>query len=93
MIKFQLLVNQLLSENSAGNVAGSGGALGTFPDSQFSGPNLYAPDDARNVIGPNFPIAKYSSSKKRRKSKSKRKIKKKSKTPLVIRRTLQRNVM
>jgi len=93
MIKFQLLVNQLLSENSAGNVAGSGGALGTFPDSQFSSPNLYAPNDARNVVGPNFPIAEYGSTKKRRKPKGKRKTKKKRKTPLVIRRTLQRNVM
>lgn len=99
MNKFQLLVNKLLEENAAGNIAGSGGALGTHTSSQFSSPTLYAPNDNRNVTDSAFPIADYGKSKKsrkhkrRKKIKNKKKITKKSKRPLVIRRALQRNLM
>jgi hypothetical protein len=99
MNNFQLLVKEFLKENAAGNVAGSGGALGTYSSSQFSGPNLYAPGDNRNVTDSAFPIADYGKPKRRRKHKKGRKIKnkkkitKKSKRPLVVRRTLQRNLM
>ena len=36
----------LLSEEDGGNVAGSGGALGSWTQSHFSG-DFYAPGDAR----------------------------------------------
>jgi hypothetical protein len=81
--KFQILVNTLLENNTAG----SGGALGTPQQAIFNPPvsissaDTYAQGDARNVMGGVFPLQ----GKKKRKKKSKKQ------KPLVIRRNLQRN--
>jgi hypothetical protein len=88
MNKFQLLVNKLLSENVGGNIAGQGGALGSSSGtpSQFSGPNVWAPNENRLAqgIGGVLPAK----CKKRSKKNSKKKV-----NPLVIRRNLQRKAL
>ena len=81
MNKFQLLVNKLLSENVGGNIAGQGGALGSSSGtpSQFSGPNVWAPNENRlaqgigGVTKRNFPELTTFNRKKRRKVKKKKK--------------------
>jgi hypothetical protein len=81
--KFQILVNTLLENNTAG----SGGALGTPQQAIFNPPvsissaDTYAQEDARNVMGGVFPLQ----GKKKGKKKSKKQ------KPLVIKRNLQRN--
>ena len=68
----------LLSEED-GNVAGAGGALGTWDQSHFSGPGLYAPGDMRRpfALGAMQRRAGTSKKKKKKKKKSRRKSKKK----------------
>ena len=69
----------LLSEEDGGNVAGSGGVLGSWDQSHFSGPGLYAPGDARRpfALGAMQRRAGASKKKKKKKKKSRRKSKKK----------------
>jgi hypothetical protein len=69
----------LLSEEDGGNVAGSGGALGSWDQSHFSGPGLYAPGDSRRpfALGAMQRRAGASKKKKKKKKKSRRKSKKK----------------
>ena len=66
-------------EDEAGNVAGSGGPLGSWTQSHFSGPGLYAPGDARRpfALGAMQRRAGVSKKKKKKKKKSRRKSKKK----------------
>ena len=67
----------LLSEEDGGNVAGSGGVLGSWDQSHFSGPGLDAPGDARRpfALGAMQRRAGASKKKKKKKKKSRRKSK------------------
>jgi|TARA_R110002074_G_scaffold53023_1_gene133430 hypothetical protein len=69
----------LLSEEDGGNVAGSGGVLGSWDQSHFSGPGLYAPGDSRRpfALGAMQRRAGVSKKKKKKKKKSRTKSKKK----------------
>jgi|TARA_R110000765_G_scaffold256515_1_gene356930 hypothetical protein len=69
----------LSEEDGGGNVAGSGGVLGSWDQSHFSGPGLYAPGDARRpfALGAMQRRAGVSKKKKKKKKKSRRKSKKK----------------
>ena len=64
----------LLSEEDGGNVAGSGGVLGSWDQSHFSGPGLYAPGDSRRPFALGAMQRRAGVSKKK---KSRRKSKKK----------------
>jgi hypothetical protein len=81
--RFQQLVNYILENNAAG----SGGVFGTPIQAVYNPPiniqsgDTIQPGDGRNIYGGVF-----SDSKKKRKRKNK-----KNKTPLVIKRNLQRN--
>tara|TARA_R100001163_G_scaffold728_6_gene1144 strand:+ start:42262 stop:42498 length:237 start_codon:yes stop_codon:yes gene_type:complete len=61
----------LLSEED-GNVAGAGGALGTWDQSQFSGPGLYAPGDMRRPFALGAMQRRAGTSKKKKKKKKSR---------------------
>ena len=68
MSTFKNLFLKLLDED--GNVAGSGGALGSYDSSQFSG-DIYAPGDYRRP----FALGAIQQRNKRKKSKKKNKKK------------------
>jgi|TARA_R100000781_G_scaffold114899_1_gene87776 hypothetical protein len=62
----------LLSEEDGGNVAGSGGVLGSWDQSHFSGPGLYAPGDARRPFALGAMERRSGVSKKKKKKKKKK---------------------
>ncbi len=68
----------LIREEDGGNVAGSGGVLGSWDQSHFSGPGLYAPGDARRPFALGAMQRRSGVSKKKRKKKKKKGKKKKS---------------
>jgi|TARA_R110002051_G_scaffold303135_1_gene371815 hypothetical protein len=69
----------LLSEEDGGNVAGSGGALGSWTQSHFSG-DFYAPGDARRPFALGATQRRAGVSNKKRKKKKKKGRKKKPTT-------------
>lgn len=78
IFKNAFLKSLLEDMDGGGNVAGSGGALGDWTQSQFSGPGLYAPGDARRPFALGAMQRRAGINKKRKKKKkSRRKSKKK----------------
>jgi hypothetical protein len=79
MNKLQIIIKDILLE--MGNFAGNGGALGSSSgvSSQFSGPNVWNPNDNRlaqgigGVTKRNFPELITKSNKRKRKVKRKKK--------------------
>ena len=69
----------LSEEDGGGNVAGSGGVLGSWDQSHFSGPGLYAPGDARRPFALGAVQRRAGVSKKKKKKKKKKKSRRKSK--------------
>nr|MCK4930131.1 hypothetical protein [Nanoarchaeota archaeon] len=70
-----------------GNVAGAGGALGTWDQSHFSGPGLYAPGDMRRPFALGAMQRRAGTSKKKKKkkkNKNSKKINNHKKTKLQI---------